>query len=62
MAEDLRKLAAAAVETDLQGGFGGPGLAAVFGGSSIEASAAGLLVPALASIIGALRRKKPQEK
>ncbi len=62
MAEDLRKVAAAAVEADLQGGFSAQGLAATFGGSSIESSALQLLVPALASIIGALRRKKPQGK
>ena len=58
MAEDLRKMSAAAVETDLQGG---QGLAGVFSGSSVEVSAARLLIPALASIIGAMRRKKKQE-
>ncbi len=59
MAEDLRKLSAIAVEADFQGGqiLGG-----LLGGSSIEAGAARLLIPALASIIGALRRRKTQEK
>ena len=59
MAEDLRKLSATAVETDFQGG---QVLGGFLGGSSIEAGAARLLIPALASIIGALRRKKTQEK
>ncbi len=55
MAEDLRKLSATAVEADLQGSQS-------LGGGLIEASAARLLIPALASIIGALRRKKTPEK
>ena len=59
MADDLRKLSATAVETDLQGS---QGFAGILGGSSIEASTARLLIPALASIIGALRRKKTQEQ
>lgn len=59
MAEDLRKLSATAVETDFQGG---QVLGGLLGGSSIEAGAARLLIPAFASIIGALRRKKTQEK
>ncbi len=59
MAEDLRKVSATAVETDFQGG---QVLGSFLGGSSIEAGAARLLIPALASIIGALRRKKTPEK
>ena len=55
MAEDLRKLSATAVEADLQGSQS-------LGSGLIEASAARLLIPALASIIGALRRKKTPEK
>jgi len=51
MAEDLRKLSAKAVEADLHSSQG-------LGSGLIEASAARLLIPALASIIGALRRKK----
>ena len=59
MAEDLCKLSAVAIENDLQGS---QGLAGILGGSSVEVSAARLLIPALASVIGALRRKKTQEK
>jgi len=59
MAEDLRKLSATAVETDFQGG---QVLGGLIGGNSFEAGAARLLIPALASIIGALRRKKASEK
>jgi hypothetical protein len=55
MAEDLRKLSAIAVEADLQSSQS-------LGGGLIEASAARLLIPALASIIGALRRKKAPKK
>ena len=59
MAEDLRKLSATAVEADFQGG---QVLGGLLGGNSFETGAARLLIPALASIIGALRRKKTQEK
>lgn len=59
MAEDLRKLSATAVEADFQGG---QVLGGLIGGSSFEAGAARLLIPALATIIGTLRRKKTQEK
>ena len=59
MAEDLRKLSATAVETDFQGG---QVLGGLIRGSSFEAGAARLLIPALASIIGALRRKKASQK
>lgn len=59
MAEDLRKLSATAVEADFQGG---QVLGGLIGGSSFEAGAARLLIPALATIIGTLRRRKPLEK
>lgn len=59
MAEDLRKLSAAAVETDFQSGqvLGDP-----VGWNSFEAAAALLRVPALASIIGTLRRTMQHKK
>lgn len=55
MAEDLRKLSAKAVEADLQS-------TQSVGGGLIEAGAARLLIPALASIIGTMRRKKTMVK
>ena len=61
MAEDLSKLAAQAVEDDLAGPGVGHTLAGLLSASSAETSTARLLVPVVATIIQAMRRKKSKD-
>jgi hypothetical protein len=59
MTEDLRKATAAALEAEFAVGQSGAG---DWSGNTGTSNAAQLLVPTLALIIGALRRKKPATK
>jgi len=62
MAEELRKVSAAAMEQELRDAGSLTGLMSLLGGSSLEHGTARLLVPAITAIVGALRRRKTAAK
>jgi hypothetical protein len=58
LAEELRKSSAAGLEEGLQSAAEVQGLVGTLAGRSIESHAASLLIPAISSIISAMRRRK----
>jgi hypothetical protein len=58
LAEELRKSSAASLEAGFQAGGEAQGILGTLAGRSIETQAASLLIPAISSIISALRRRK----
>jgi hypothetical protein len=58
LAEELRKTSTAGLEAGFQSAGGDAGLLGILTGRSIETHAASLLIPAISSIIAAMRRRK----